>query len=342
MIYTTNNTKNANSTKNPSDVDVIIIGGGPAGLTAAIYCGRAGLKPVVAAGSVKEGLLPGGQLMTTTEVENYPGFPDGITGPKLMEKFKAQASRFGAVIVDEWASDIKIPQFEEDPFKLKIGKADYQCKVLIIATGAVAKWLGLPNEDMYKNNGLSACATCDGSLPCFRNAHIHVVGGGDTAMEESLYLTRFASKVTVVHRRDQLRASKVMQERAFKNEKIDFMFNSVVEEYIGDEIKGLQALKIKNLKTGKSEIHPTGGLFMGIGHKPMTEFITTGDTNSGNFGLLTPQGYIKSINNVYTKVEGLFTCGDVHDNHYRQAVTAAGFGCMAAIAAERYLEGLHK
>lgn len=314
---------------NMKHTKIVIIGGGPSGLTAAIYAARAGLTPIVAAGSVLGGLMPGGQLMTTTEVENYPGFPEGITGPELMERFHKQATRFGAQIINEWASDINTKVY---PFELSIGSERYTTECIIIATGAVAKWLGLPNEDLYKNNGISACATCDGPLPCYRDAEIHVVGGGDTAMEEALFLTKFASKVTIVYRggEDKLRASKVMKRRALENPKITFLFHSVITEYVGSEIEGLQALVIQNVVSGECKTEPTGGLFMGIGHEPMTNFL------SGTGVKLTSQGYIRN-DTVHTSVDGIFTCGDVHDSHYRQAVSAAGFGCMAAIAAERWL-----
>lgn len=309
--------------------NVIIIGGGPAGLTAAIYCARAGLNPLVVSGQVNGECVPGGQLMTTTDVENYPGFPDGISGPELMNRFKDQAIRFGAEIVEEWASNC---DFESNPISLFIGDKKYFSKTVIIATGAMARWLGLPREDEYKNNGISACATCDGALPCFRNRHIHVVGGGDTAIEEALFLTRFASKVTVIHRRNDLRASKVMQDKAKNNPKIDFLLDTIITGYKGDpKTEGLTGLDVKYLKTNAIETIQTSGLFMAIGHDPMTHFL-----NNTNIEI-TQQGYIKSYDNVYTNCNGVFTCGDVHDNHYRQAVTAAGLGCMAAIACERYL-----
>jgi thioredoxin reductase (NADPH) len=309
--------------------NVIIIGGGPAGLTAAIYSARAGLTPIVAAGGVSGGLMPGGQLMITTEVENYPGFPGGVTGPELMTKFRQQALSFNTIIVDEWAKDIQ--KTDRGTFTMTIGDKLYETKSVIIATGAVAKWLNLPKEDDYKNNGISACATCDGPLPCFRGKHLHVVGGGDTAMEEASFLTKFASKVTIIHRRDTLRASKYMQELALANEKIEFLFDSTITEYVGDPISGLTALKIENVKTAEVTEHPTAGLFMGIGHKPMTDFLK-------GFVDTDTQGYVKTQDTVYTSVPGIFTCGDVHDHVYRQAITAAGFGCMAAIATERWLE----
>jgi len=307
---------------------VVIIGAGPAGLTAAIYCARAGLSPLVAAGSVNGNLLPGGQLMTTTEVENYPGFPDGISGPDLIDRFHRQATRFGAKIVNEWATDIDTTA---RPFKLKVGDQPVTTDVIIIATGAVAKWLSLPDEDKFKNNGVSACATCDGPLPCFRNQELHVVGGGDTAMEEAMFLTRFASKVIIVHRRDSFRASKVMLDRAMANPKIEFLMNSEIVGYHGTDT--LEVLRVKNTVNGETSTHKTGGLFMGIGHEPVTSFL------KGTSIALDSQGYIREPAGVTrTNVPGVFTCGDVHDCHYRQAVTAAGFGCMAALEAERWLE----
>lgn len=311
---------------------VVIIGGGPAGLTAAIYCGRANLNPVVAAGGVEGGLMPGGQLMTTTEVENYPGFPEGISGPDLMKRFRSQAERFGTTIIEDWVSDC---DFSARPFKMKIGQEDYEAECVIVATGAVAKWLNLPEEDKYKNNGISACATCDGPLPVFKNEHIFVVGGGDTAMEEATFLTKFASKVTIVHRRDELRASKIMQTKAQNNPKIEFMWNSAIVEYEGDDSDPedvyLTGLKIKNTVTGEITSHKCAGLFMGIGHQPMTKFL-------GTQLELDKQGYISVRDHIHTNIEGVFACGDVHDTHYRQAISAAGLGCMAAISAERWLE----
>ncbi len=312
---------------------VVIIGGGPSGLTAAIYCARAGLNPIVAAGEVNGSLIQGGQLMQTSEVENYPGFPKGISGPELMMKFKDQAETFGAKIIDKWAHSLQLTK--GSPFTLQIGDQECRADCIIIATGAVAKWLNLPNEDKYKNNGISACATCDGPLRVFRNQHLFVVGGGDTAMEEALFLTKFASKVTIIHRRKQLRASRIMQEKAFNNPKIDFLWNSVIEEYQGD--KYLTGLKIRNTETNEVSIHDAAGLFMGIGHNPMTNFLSNKTTTTSDIEL-NEQGYINVNNHVNTNIDGVFACGDVHDIHFKQAVTACGFGCMAAITAERWLE----
>lgn len=307
---------------------VIIVGGGPSGLTAAIYCGRAGLEPLVFAGGIDGSLMPGGQLMTTTEIENFPGFPEDISGPQLMEKMKKQAIKFNATIIEKWVKSIDVPE-EVITVHLENGEV-WSCDALIIATGATAKWLGLPNEDTFRNNGISACAVCDGPLRIYRNKHIYVVGGGDTAMEEATFLTKFASKVTIVHRRDTLRASKVMQQRAMDNPKIDFVWNSEIVGYEGDDF--LTKLKIKNRITGEITTHPVGALFMGIGHTPMTKF-----TKESGIELDT-SGYIKIVDHVHTNIPGVFACGDVHDTHYRQAITAAGFGCMAAMETEKWLE----
>lgn len=306
---------------------IIIVGSGPAGLTAAIYAARAGLKPLVAAGEVKQTVLPGGQLMLTTEVENYPGFPEGIQGPEMMQRFFDQAKRFGTEVLE---ADVKEVEFAQGgPFRLLIGTEWFTAKSVILAMGASAQWLQIPGEDEFRlKGGVSACATCDGPLPHFRNAHLMVIGGGDTAMEEATFLTKFASKVTVVHRRDQLRASKVMQDRAFSNPKIEFMWNSVLTEYLGSN--SLEAVRVKNLQTGEESVQPIGGVFVAIGHKPMTDFVK---------GVIDvdEQGYIITRNNIETNIEGVFAAGDVHDKHYRQAITASGFGCMAAISAERWL-----
>jgi len=308
---------------------VIIIGGGPAGLTAAIYTGRAGLKPIVFAGGVEGSLMPGGQLMTTTEVENFPGFPDGgVSGPELMHRMKTQAKQFGATIIDKWVVECDV---SNKPFITVVEGGDkYTSDSLIIATGATAKWLNLPNEDKFRNNGISACAVCDGPLRIYRNKHIYVVGGGDTAMEEANFLTKFASKVTIVHRRDTLKASKVMQQKTMDNPKIEMLWNSVIVGYEGDDF--ITGLHIKNVLTNETKLHQAGALFMGIGHQPMTTFIT------GSKVELDELGYIKVHGNVHTTVPGVFTCGDVHDTHYKQAITASGFGCMAAMEVEKYLE----
>lgn len=307
--------------------NIIIVGSGPAGLTAAIYAARAGLKPLVAAGEAKQTVLPGGQLMLTTEVENYPGFPEGIQGPEMMQRFFEQAKRFGTEVLEADVKEVEFPQ--GGPFRLLIGAEWFTAKSVILAMGASAQWLQIPGEDEFRmKGGVSACATCDGPLPHFRNAHLMVVGGGDTAMEEATFLTKFASKVTVVHRRGELRASKVMQDRAFSNPKIEFMWNSVLTEYLGSN--SLEAVRIKNLHTGEELVQSIGGVFVAIGHKPMTDFVK---------GIIDvdEQGYIVTRNNIETNIEGVFAAGDVHDKHYRQAITASGFGCMAAISAERWL-----
>jgi thioredoxin reductase (NADPH) len=318
----------AQQTEEMKRVQIIIVGSGPAGLTAAIYAARAGLSPIVAAGSATPTTVPGGQLMITTEVENYPGFPEGIEGPQLMERFKLQATKFGAQIIEEFASEFKFRQ--GGPHDVKIGPHWFQTDAAILANGAAARWLGLPNEDKFRNNGISACATCDGPLPIFRNKEIYVVGGGDSAVEEATFLTRFAKKVYMLVRSNKMRASKIMQKKALENPKIEILFNTTVDSYIGD-IK-LRGLVLRNTITGIKREVEAGGLFMAIGHEPMTSVLR-------NTGLeLDEQGYIKVNNNVYTNIEGVFAAGDVHDTHFRQAVTAAGFGCMAAISAERWLE----
>lgn len=308
---------------------VTIIGGGPAGLTAAIYTARAGLNPIVVAGDFSPGYEPGGQLMITTEVENYPGFPKSIEGPELIEGLMEQAKRFGTRLVNGLAHEFE-PLKPNGPFRFKIDDKQYETEVLICANGASANWLNLPNEDKFRNNGLSACATCDGPLPVFRNKHIYVVGGGDSAMEEAMFLTRFASKVTVVHRRDTLRASKIMQKRALEHPKIDFLWNTTVTGYVGDDF--LTGLRLQNTKTGEESEVETPGMFVAIGHSPNTMTLV------GSGLELDDKGYIKVYDQVHTNVPGVFACGDVHDTVYKQAITAAGFGCMAAISAERWLE----
>ena len=312
---------------------VIIVGGGPAGLTAAIYCGRAGLKPVLFAGGVEGSLMPGGQLMTTSEVENFPGFPDGgISGPDLMDRMRTQAEQFETTIIEKWVIQVDV---SKKPFIVQVeGGDEYQSDALIVATGATAKWLNLENEYKFRNNGISACAVCDGPLRIYRNKHIFVVGGGDTAMEEASFLTKFASKVTIIHRRDTLRASKAMQERVFKDPKIDFMWDSVVTGYEGDDF--LTGLQIKNVKTNETKSYEAGALFMGIGHQPMTKFITESGEKCRID--LDDTGYVRTSGDVHTNVKGVFACGDVHDTYYRQAITAAGFGCMAAMETESYLK----
>jgi thioredoxin reductase (NADPH) len=301
---------------------VVIIGSGPAGYTAAVYAARANLAPLMLTG-----VLPGGQLTLTTLVENYPGFVDGIQGPELMETMKKQAERFGTEMIAEDATAV---DFGRRPFVVRAGAASYESHTVIIATGATAKLLGLDAETKLMGRGVSTCATCDGFF--FKDQNIMVVGGGDSAMEEALYLSRLGSKVEVVHRRDSLRASKIMQERALKNPKIQFIWNSAVDD-IADVAGGkVTAVRVKNLKTGAIDERPVDGLFIAIGHRPNTEIVR------GQVELL-PNDYIKVVpGTTQTSVPGVFAAGDVQDHVYRQAVTAAGTGCMAALEAERYLE----
>ena len=304
---------------------VIVIGSGPAAYTAAIYAARAELQPLVLAGSGTDATIgvPGGQLMLTTEVENYPGFPEGVSGHEMMELFRKQAERFGSEVVYDDAIEASI---ESRPFRVRTARKTYLADALIIATGAAAKWLGLDSEKKLQNRGVSACATCDGAL--YRGKEMAVVGGGDTAVEEALFLTRFASRVTVIHRRDELRASKIMQERAFKNEKIRFLWDSEVVEVLGDN--GVEGVRVRNRLTGEQSVLPVGALFIAIGHEPRSDLFR------GKLDL-DEQGYIQVQQGTRTSVEGVFACGDVMDKVYRQAVTAAGTGCMAAIDAERFL-----
>lgn len=269
-----------------------------------------------------------GQLMITTEVENFPGFPDGIDGPELMERFTKQAEKFGSKIVHEWASEFKLPP--GGPFHVKVGDIWYETEAVIFANGAAARWLNAPGEQKYINKGISACATCDGPLPVFRGKHLFVVGGGDSAVEEATFLTRFASKVTLIHRRDTLRASKIMQDRALNNPKIEILWNSVIVGYKGED--KLSAIVVKNTVTGEETELEAGGVFMAIGHDPLTKHLKGTDVQ------LTEGGYVKVHDLVHTNIEGVFTAGDVHDHEYRQAISASGFGCIAAIAAERYIE----
>jgi thioredoxin reductase (NADPH) len=305
----------------PTHTKVIIIGSGPAGLTAALYAARANLAPIVFAGH-----MYGGQLMLTTEVENYPGFVDGIMGPELMEAFRAQAERFGSIVHNV---DVTEVDFGRRPFVVRTAEDEYTADSVIVATGASARWLDIPGEARLRGRGVSTCATCDGAF--FRDKHIVVVGGGDSAMEEALFLTRFGNKVTVIHRRDSLRASKIMAERALNHEKIAFIWNTAVEEVIGED--NTTALRLKNLLDGAETTLAADALFVAIGHDP----------NTGIFRdqlILDKAGYIVSDDGVRTNIEGVFVAGDVYDIRYKQAVTAAGMGCKAAIDAEKYLESL--
>jgi len=301
--------------------DVIILGSGPAGLTAALYAARANLHPLVL-----KGIDAGGQLMLTTEVENYPGFPDAVLGPELMEKMEKQAGRFEAELLHQAATRVDL---SERPFGVWAGDEEWRARSVIVATGASTKWLGVPGEDRLRGRGVSSCATCDGFF--FRGQELVVVGGGDSAVEEATFLTRFATKVTVVHRRDELRASKIMQDRAFANDRIEFVWDSVVEEVLGDGTT--EAVRLKNVKTGETTELSTGGVFVAIGHTPNTSLF------EGQLDM--DQGYIVVREpTTRTSVDGVFAAGDVVDHIYRQAVTAAGMGCQSAIDAERDLESL--
>jgi thioredoxin reductase (NADPH) len=319
------------------DREVVIIGSGPAGLTAAIYSARANLKPLLidAPPNAEKQTIPGGQLMITTDVENYPGFPEGIQGPELMVAFRQQAERFGTEFLEEWITEV---DFSERPFRLQTGQYLINAQTLIIATGASAKWLGIPGEakvpEGFGGHGVSACATCDGPLPGFRNKPLVVVGGGDTAMEEATFLTRYASKVYVVHRRDKLRASKIMQDKAFQNPKIEFIWNTEVEEILGEPEAGVNGVRLRNLETCAERTLPCAGVFIAIGHKPNTDLFK-GQLDMDDVGYI-----LTSHRSTATNVAGVFACGDVQDNCYRQAVTAAGTGCMSALDAERFLDHL--
>jgi len=304
--------------KKKTKFDVVIIGAGPSGYTAGIYCSRAGYDTLILSG-----ILPGGQLVNTTEVENYPGFEKAIMGPDLMIEMRRQTERMGTTIVDDECVNV---DFRNNPFKILTGSEEYEGRAVIIATGANPRKLGLEGEQTFAGKGVSYCATCDG--PFFRNLELVVVGGGDSAIEEATFLTKFATKIHLVHRRSELRASKIMQERAFSNEKIKFLWESEVVDIKGDQ--KMQQAVIKNIKTNEETVLDVGGLFVAIGHVPNTRLFK-------NQIDMDDEGYIILKNKTCTNIEGVFAAGDVHDRSYRQAVTAAGFGCMAAIDVDKYL-----
>lgn len=307
-------------------VKLVIIGSGPSGYTAAIYAARANLNPLMYEGFFSG--PAGGQLMTTTEVENYPGFPEGITGPELMESFRKQALRFGTTILTEDVDKVDLSKY---PFEVFGKKNHYQAESIIVATGATANRLDIPGarDGEFWQKGVTACAVCDGAMPIFRNKPLYVIGGGDSAVEEASFLTKFGSKVFLVHRRDKLRASKIMQQRALSNPKIEILWDSVITEIMGDDV--VRQVKIENLKTKNETIHEANGVFFAIGHTPNTAFL------NGQLDL-HPNGYIKVVpGTCKTSVEGVFAAGDVQDHVYRQAITAAGSGCMASLEAERWL-----
>ncbi|MGQ0772773.1 MAG: thioredoxin-disulfide reductase [Nitrososphaerota archaeon] len=306
------------SEKKKTKYDVIIIGAGPAGYTAGIYCSRARHETLILSG-----ILPGGQLVNTTEVENYPGFENGVMGPDLMITMRKQTERMGTTIIDDEVVDV---DFRHKPFKILTASEEYECKAVIIATGATPRKLGLQGETTFGGRGVSYCATCDG--PFFRNQELVVAGGGDSAIEEATFLTKFASKVHLVHRRDQLKASKVMQERAFSNPKIEFHWNSEVSDISGEQ--KVQKVTLKDTKTGGKTTLGVGGIFVAVGHMPNTKVFE-------NQVELDSQGYIVLKDHTHTSVQGVFAAGDVHDHTYRQAITAASFGCMAAIDVDKYL-----
>jgi thioredoxin reductase (NADPH) len=307
----------------PNVRELIIIGGGPAGYTAALYAARADLEPLVI-----EGFAWGGQLMITSDVENYPGYADGIMGPEMMADFRRQAERFGAEFVTD---DVTRVDFSEQPFKVFVGDEEYLSRTVVIATGASARWLGIETEEQHKGRGVSACATCDAAF--FREKDVYVVGGGDSAFEEALFLTKFATRVHLVHRRDEFRASRIMVDRAEANEKIDFVLNAVVDEILGNE--KVEGLRLRSTTTGETWEVPADGLFVAIGHDPNTALFVDQLDHDANGYLVTQPG------STATNIPGVFAAGDVQDHVYRQAVTAAGSGCMAALDAERYLASLH-
>ena len=304
--------------KTKTSYDVIIIGAGPAGYTAGIYCSRARHDTLIISG-----LLPGGQLMNTTDVENYPGFDEGIMGPDLMLTMRKQAERMNTTIIDDVVVNV---DFRAKPFKVLTGSEEYEAKAVIVCTGATPRKIGIEGEQTFSGKGVSYCATCDGAF--FRNQDIAVVGGGDTCMEEATFLTKFASKVHIIHRRDTFRASKIMQDRALNNENIEVHWNSVIEDIKGDQ--KVQQIIVKDTKTGENKTLEMGGVFVAIGHEPNTELFK-------NQLEMDENGYIIQKQNTETSVKGVFTAGDVHDHRYRQAVTAAGFGCMSAIDVDKYL-----
>jgi thioredoxin reductase (NADPH) len=302
--------------------ELIIVGGGPAGYTAALYAARADLEPLVI-----EGFAWGGQLMITSDVENYPGYADGVMGPEMMSDFRRQAERFGAQFITD---DVTKVDFSEQPFRVWVGNEEYAARAVVIATGASARWLGIESEEKHKGRGVSACATCDASF--FRHKDVYVVGGGDSAFEEALFLTKFATRVHLVHRRGEFRASKIMIDRAEQNEKLDFVLNAVVDEVIGDV--NVQGLKLRNTVTDEVWEVPADGLFVAIGHDPNTALFTGQLEHDQGGYLITKPGTTE------TNIPGVFAAGDVQDHTYRQAITAAGSGCMAALDAERFLAAL--
>ncbi len=304
--------------------NVIIIGSGPAGLTAALYAARAELKPLVLAG-----LEPGGQLMQTTEVENFPGFVNGIMGPELMDNMIKQVERFGTQIIRDNAVEV---DFSKKPFIVKTATEEFHAKSVIIATGATANWLGLSNEQKLRGKGVSACATCDGFF--FKDKDIVVAGGGDSAMEEANFLTRFGKSVTIVHRREEFKASKIMLARAKENPKIKFVTNATIVDVVGEE--RVEGVKIKHNKTGQEEVLPAQGFFLAIGHTPTTKIFKSAGIETDE------KGYIKVTNHTHTNIDGVFVAGDVNDPRYRQAITAAGMGCMAALDVEKYLANIEE